>query len=165
MYTFGCIVYIPSEGIKSVRSFKGAVVGLNSGTGSRRYPRSFLLCGIPNNIKPSDAWVSVRPFIAGRYLMDNLNLFHELEALLKTDSRYCMDDGTLIKNRIVSDALSLNPELLKYLLSHESLKKNFFSEIDEMLVFDKVKFQQFVMNKSFLEKRNYLCCLVTYGQI
>jgi len=88
-----------------------------------------------------------------------------LEALLKTDSRYCMDDGTLIKNRIVSDALSLNPELLKYLLSHESLKKNFFSEIDEMLVFDKVKFQQFVMNKSFLEKRNYLCCLVTYGQI
>ena len=82
--------------------------------------------------------------------MDNLNLFHELEALLRNDSRYCMDDGTLIKNKIVSDALSLNPELLKYLLSHESLKKNFFSELDDMLVFDKVKFQQFVMNKSFL---------------
>jgi adenine-specific DNA-methyltransferase len=61
-----------------------------------------------------------------------------------------MDDGTLIKNKIVSDALSLNPELLKYLLSHESLKKNFFSELDGVLIFDKVKFQQFVMNKSFL---------------
>ncbi len=82
--------------------------------------------------------------------MDNLNLFHELETLLRADSRYCMDDGTLIKNKIVSDALSLNPELLKYLLSHENLKKNFFSELDEMLIFDKVKFQQFVMNKSFL---------------
>ena len=82
--------------------------------------------------------------------MDNLKLYHELEAILRTDSKYCMDDGTLIKNKIVSDALSLNPELLKYLLSHESLKKNFFSEIDEMLVFDKIKFQQFVMNKSFL---------------
>ena len=82
--------------------------------------------------------------------MDNLNLFHELEALLRADSRYCMDDGTLIKNKIVSDALSLNPELLKYLLTHESLKKNFFSELDEILIFDKVKFQQFVMNKSFL---------------
>ena len=82
--------------------------------------------------------------------MDNLNLFHELEALLRADNRYCMDDGTLIKNKIVSDALSLNPELLKYLLSHESLKKNFFSELDSMLIFDKVKFQQFVMNKSFL---------------
>ena len=82
--------------------------------------------------------------------MNNLNLFHELEALLRADSRYCMDDGTLIKNKIVSDALSLNPELLKYLLSHEKLKTHFFSEVDEMLVFDKVKFHQFVMNKSFL---------------
>ena len=33
-----------SEGIKSVRSKEMAVVGQNSGTGSRRYPRSFLLC-------------------------------------------------------------------------------------------------------------------------
>lgn len=82
--------------------------------------------------------------------MDNLNLFHELEALLRADSKYCMDDGTLIKNRIVSDALSLNPELLTYLLSHESLKNNFFCELDGVLIFDKVKFQQFVMNKSFL---------------
>lgn len=82
--------------------------------------------------------------------MDNLNMYRELEALLKMDSRYCMDDGTLIKNKIVSDALSLNPELLKQLLSHERLKKNFFSEMDGMLIFDKVKFQQFVMNKSFL---------------
>ena len=82
--------------------------------------------------------------------MDNLNMFRELEVLLKMDSRYCMDDGTLIKNKIVSDALSLNPELLKQLLSHERLKKNFFSEMDGLLIFDKVKFQQFVMNKSFL---------------
>ncbi len=42
-HTFGCIVYIPSEGIKSVRSFKGAVVGLSCGTGSRRYPRFFCI--------------------------------------------------------------------------------------------------------------------------
>ena len=82
--------------------------------------------------------------------MDNLNLFHELEALLRMDSKYCMDDGTLIKNKIVSDALSLNPELLKYLLYNETLKKHFFCEVSGMLVFDKVKFQQFVMNKSFL---------------
>ncbi len=82
--------------------------------------------------------------------MDNLHLYHELEALLKEDSQYRMDDGTLIKNKIVSDALSLNPKLLNYLLSNESLKKNFFSELDKVLVFDKVKFQQFVMNKSFL---------------
>ena len=39
-HTFGCFVYTP-EGIKSVRSYGKAVVGLNVGTGSRRYPRSF----------------------------------------------------------------------------------------------------------------------------
>lgn len=82
--------------------------------------------------------------------MDNLNLYHELETLLRDDSKYCMDDGVLIKNKIVEDALNLRPELLKYLLGHEGLKKNFFCEVDGTLVFDKVRFQQFVMNKSFL---------------
>lgn len=82
--------------------------------------------------------------------MNNLHLFHELETILRMNSKYCMEDGTLIKNKIVEDALSLRPELLKYLLSHEKLKENFFCEVDGMLVFDKVKFQRFVMNKSFL---------------
>jgi len=82
--------------------------------------------------------------------MDNLHLFHELENILRKDSNYCMDDGVLIKNRIVEDALNLRPELLKYLLSHEGLKNNFFCDVDGTLVFDKVKFQHFVMNKSFL---------------
>lgn len=82
--------------------------------------------------------------------MDNLHLYHELEALLRNDSKYCMDDGTLIKAKIVGDALNLRPDLLKYILSHAELKANFFSEVSETLVFDKVKFQQFVINKSFL---------------
>lgn len=82
--------------------------------------------------------------------MNNLSLYHELETLLRKDSKYCMDDGVLIKNKIVEDALNLQSELLKYLLSHEGLKKNFFCDVEGTLVFDKVKFQQFVMNKSFL---------------
>lgn len=82
--------------------------------------------------------------------MDNLHLYHELEALLRNDSKYCMDDGALIKAKIVEDALNLQPDLLKYILSHAELKVNFFSEVSETLVFDKVKFQQFVINKSFL---------------
>lgn len=82
--------------------------------------------------------------------MDNLHLYHELEALLRNDSKYCMDDGTLIKAKIVEDALNLQPDLLKYIMSHAELKANFFSEVSETLVFDKVKFQQFVINKSFL---------------
>lgn len=45
--------------------------------------------------------------------MDTLHLYHELEQLLRMNSRYCMDDGTLLKNRIVEDGLSLNPRLIK----------------------------------------------------
>lgn len=82
--------------------------------------------------------------------MNNLRLFHELELVLRMDSKYCMEDGTLIKNKIVEDALNLNPELIRHLLSHDGLKKNFFCDVEGTLVFDKVKFQQFVMNKSFL---------------
>lgn len=77
-------------------------------------------------------------------------MYHELERLLRMDSRYCTDDGTLLKNRIVEDALSVNPLLVRQLLTHSGLKANFFTDVDGTLVFDKVKFQKFVMNKSFL---------------
>jgi hypothetical protein len=73
-HTYGCIVYIPPGGIESVRSIGKAVVGPNSGTGSRRYPHSFCIVEYIV-VKPSDTWVSVRPFVADRcYFMDNLNL-------------------------------------------------------------------------------------------
>lgn len=82
--------------------------------------------------------------------MDTLHLFHDLEKLLRMEDRYCMTDGTLIKNNIVEDALSVNPKLIKLLLSCDGIKNNFFNEVEGVLVFDKVKFQRFVMNKMFL---------------
>lgn len=82
--------------------------------------------------------------------MDNKNLFTELEKLLRMDSSYCTEDGVLLKNAIVEAALALRPELIAKLLTHEGLKRNFFTEVEEVLVFDKVKFQKFVMNKRFL---------------
>lgn len=82
--------------------------------------------------------------------MNNLSLFNELEQLLRNESAYCSGDGILLKNAIVEDALLLRPSLIKLLLSHDGLKRNFFTEIDGVLVFDKIKFQKFVMNKRFL---------------
>ena len=82
--------------------------------------------------------------------MNNLNLFNELEKLLRMESRYCSEDGKLLKNAIVEAALALRPDLIKLLLAHEGLKNNFFTEVDGVLVFDKVQFQKFVMNKRFL---------------
>lgn len=75
--------------------------------------------------------------------MNNLNLFHELEKLLRNESRFCSEDGVLLKNAIVEAALALNPQLIKLLLTHERLKANFFSDVEGILVFDKVRFQTF----------------------
>lgn len=82
--------------------------------------------------------------------MDNKNLFIELDNLLRMESTYCTEDGVLLKNAIVEAALALRPELIAKLLSHDGLKRNFFTEVEGVLVFDKVKFQKFVMNKRFL---------------
>lgn len=66
------------------------------------------------------------------------------------EERFCTADGQLIKNSIVEAALSLQPNLIKLLLDNDELSACFFSDVDGIKVFDKVKFQRFVMNKSFL---------------
>ena len=82
--------------------------------------------------------------------MDKLNLYHELEQLLRMNSRYCMDDGRLLKNRIVEDALSIQPLLVMELLGNEKMKKAFFTDVEGVMVFDKIKFQRFVSDTQFL---------------
>ena len=82
--------------------------------------------------------------------MDKLNLYHELEQLLRMNSRYCMDDGRLLKNQIVEDALSIQPLLVKDLLGNEKMKKVFFTDVEGVMVFDKIKFQRFVSDTQFL---------------
>ncbi|MFI3296953.1 MAG: site-specific DNA-methyltransferase [bacterium] len=82
--------------------------------------------------------------------MNNLKLYEELYTLLRMESRYCSEDGNLLKNSIVESALALRPDLIKLLLSHEGIKSNFFTDVEGVMVFDKVRFQKFVMNKRFL---------------
>ena len=82
--------------------------------------------------------------------MNNNSLFVELEKLLRMESAYCTEDGVLLKNAIVEAALALRPELIAKLLTHDGLKRNFFTEVEGVWVFDKVRFQKFVMNKRFL---------------
>lgn len=78
------------------------------------------------------------------------NLLTDLQQALKHDSRLVADDGTLLKNKITELALALDPGLLKLLLQQQSTKNHFFQELEGVLVFDKIKFQQFVANKQFL---------------
>ncbi|EPF5720261.1 DNA methyltransferase [Vibrio cholerae] len=78
-----------------------------------------------------------------------LSILNVLTNVLKSDERLVID-GKLAKNKIVELALNLDPSLLKLLLSDEHLRSHFFQEVDGMLIFDKVAFQRFVNNKSFL---------------
>lgn len=77
------------------------------------------------------------------------NLLEELKELLQKDDRLVVE-GKLLKNKIIELGLQLDPSLLKMLLSHDSIKKHFFQEIDKIVVFDKIKFQKFISNKAFL---------------
>lgn len=77
------------------------------------------------------------------------NLLNDLMLLLERDLRL-VAEGKLLKNKIVELALALDAGLIKLLLSHGAIKKHFFVEVENVLVFDKIKFQQFVSNKQFL---------------
>lgn len=77
------------------------------------------------------------------------SLINELINILKENDKYT-SEGKLLKNKIVEDTLKLEPTLLKLLLKSKQLKKHFFQIVDDILVFDKIKFQRFVSNKQFL---------------
>lgn len=77
------------------------------------------------------------------------NLQTELIDLLKHEDNLVVD-GHLNKNKIVELALKVEPQLIRLLIKNDTFKKHFFQEVENVLVFDKIKFQRFVNNKSFL---------------
>ena len=78
------------------------------------------------------------------------NLFKDLENLLKKDNRLIDKEGELLRNKAIELGLKLDEQLLKLLISNERFKKEFFVEIDKILVFNKEKFLLFVNNKQLL---------------
>jgi len=77
------------------------------------------------------------------------NTLEKLVELLKKDERL-LAEGNLAKNKVIELALRLDAKLLKLLKSSPELRKIFFVEVEEILVFDKIKFQNFISNKQFL---------------
>ncbi len=78
-----------------------------------------------------------------------MTLFDHIKSLFENSEKF-FSDGSILKNKLVESALNLDPELLKILLADERAKKTFFQEVEDLLVFDKIKFQKFVSNKEFL---------------
>lgn len=77
------------------------------------------------------------------------NLLNELKAVLAQDGRFTVE-GKLLKNKVIEAGLQVDPALVKLLLQNTHIKSHFFQEVEGALVFDKVKFQQFISNKEFL---------------
>lgn len=77
------------------------------------------------------------------------NLQNELIDLLKHEDNLVVG-GYLNKNKIIELALKVEPQLIILLIKNPIFKKHFFQEVENVLVFDKIKFQRFVNNKSFL---------------
>ena len=77
------------------------------------------------------------------------NLLSELEALLQSDQSL-ISDGKLLKSEVIARADRIDAELLRLLIQSDIIRAHFFAEIDGVLVFDKVKFGDFVSNKAFL---------------
>lgn len=78
-----------------------------------------------------------------------MKLHQELIEKLSKDDRLVID-GKLAKNKVIELALQLDVDLLKMLRSSKDLNKTFFQQVDDVLIFDKAKFQSFVSNKQFL---------------
>ena len=77
-------------------------------------------------------------------------IFEHLEALLKTNGEYVAEDGRLLRNKVAEAAATLDPALLRLLLSDAEAKKRFFAEVDGTEVFDKAAFGWTVENRAFL---------------
>ena len=78
-----------------------------------------------------------------------MDLFNHIKELLSVNEKFCKN-GEVFKNNVVEASLKLDTDLIKLLLTDNKSKEAFFSDIEGVTVFDKVKFQQFVSNKQFL---------------
>ncbi|AVO36645.1 site-specific DNA-methyltransferase [Pukyongiella litopenaei] len=77
------------------------------------------------------------------------NLLEDLTALLQAEQAF-ISDGAILKNAVIEAALNMDARLLELLMQSDTIKAHFFTEVAGALVFDKVKFQDFVSNKAFL---------------
>ncbi len=77
------------------------------------------------------------------------NLLSDLTQLLLTDDAF-VSNGVILRNKVIEAALTMNAHLLELLMKSHPIKSHFFVEVSGVLVFDKVKFRDFISHKNFL---------------
>lgn len=77
------------------------------------------------------------------------NILNDLTALLRAEEEF-VADGVILRNKVIEAALAMNSHLLELLMRSPQIKSHFCVEVAGVLVFDKVKFRDFISHKSFL---------------
>lgn len=77
------------------------------------------------------------------------NLLDDLTELLAKEPSYVIAGG-IARDIVVESALNMDKTLLDLLASNENVSRQFFKQSQGYLIFDKVKFQKFILNKDFL---------------
>lgn len=78
------------------------------------------------------------------------NLIDKLSSLLLKDNYFLDENGEVIKEKIKTAALNLDPHLMNLLVTDDNMKEAFFKNVEGMLIFDKVKFSWVITNNDFL---------------
>src|SRR3989338_3812541 len=74
----------------------------------------------------------------------------KLNTLLKTDKRFLDKEGELHKGNVIDAAYKADRILVELLLGEAEMKKKFFGEVKECLVFDINTFVAYIQDKNFL---------------
>lgn len=78
------------------------------------------------------------------------SLYSILIEVLKQKADFFSESGELLRNAVYEAAMKMDSSLIKLLIDNETTKKRFFTDIDGVLVFDKVGFGWVINNKEFL---------------
>lgn len=79
-----------------------------------------------------------------------MRFLDELEKILKADERFIGEDNQVIKTKVSDAARGTDGLLIKSLLNNELMRESFFTKVDDVYVFDKVKFIWVLDSKEFL---------------
>ena len=74
----------------------------------------------------------------------------EIYQVLEKDGRFLSDEGILLKNKVYEQAMKLDGNIIKLLLTNPITKNIFFTEVDGVYIFDKSKFGWVIESEEFL---------------
>ncbi len=78
------------------------------------------------------------------------NLYDKVQAILKKDSRFLSEDGEILRNAVYEATMKMDADLIKALYNDIETRDRFFTDVEGIAVFDKVRFSWLINNKEFL---------------